>query len=331
MVQSSLNSPATGLGADSPEHEGRQVHFVTGKGGVGKSLVACGLARRFADQGKNTLLCQVNARNSHSTLLGLNPADGGVPDDLLQVEPRLTVVNLNPAQALREYALMTLKLEALYKAVFDNRLTRTFLRFVPSLNELSMMGKLWFHAEERADTPMFAARQPRFDRIVVDCPSTGHALKLLAVARVVTDTVRVGPMVEKTRAMAALWGDRTRCAVHVVTLPEELPINETIELLAKLRNAGTAHAGGIVVNQVLPRLFAKPWLVDEPGFAAHSERLRAIGEVGRRRTQREALEVAQRGRLVDCGLKTIEVPHLQESPLGPQHLQAVAQMLGGLE
>ncbi|MDP2344569.1 MAG: ArsA family ATPase [Deltaproteobacteria bacterium] len=316
----------------SPERAGRQIHFVTGKGGVGKSLVACALARRFADEGKNTLLCQVNARDSHSGLLGLKASSSSsatIPDDLLQVEEHLTVVNFNPAQALREYALMTLKLEALYKAVFDNRLTRTFLRFVPSLNELTMMGKLWFHAEERAETGLFASHRPRFDRVVVDCPSTGHALKLFSVSRVLTETVRVGPMVDKTRLMAAVWSDPARTAVHVVTLPEELPTNETLELLEKLRGTPglkgsvTAHVGVVVVNQVLPRLFADPRVLDR------LTGMDPITAVGRRRVQREELEATQRARLASCGRPIVEVPHLQESPLGPAHLARVAGLLAG--
>ncbi len=285
--------------------------------------MSCALARRFVDAGKNTLLCQVNARDSHSGLLGLR--GGGIPDDLLEVEPRLTVLNLNPAQALHEYALMTLKLEALYRAVFDNRLTRTFLRFVPSLNELTMMGKLWFHAEEPKDTGLFASDRRRFDRVVVDCPSTGHALKLFSVSRVLTETVRVGPMVDKTRQMAAVWNDPGRTAVHVVTLPEELPVNETLELLGKLKNERTAQAGVVVVNQVLPRLFSKPALLDRLSD------LGAINEVGRRRVQREAMEATQRARLSGCGQSLVEVPHLQESPLGPAHLHRVAALLGGFE
>lgn len=299
---------------------GRQIHFVTGKGGVGKSLVSVALARRFVDDGQSTLLCQVNARDSHSPLLGCGP----VPDDLREISPRLTVVNFNPAQATREYALMTLKLEALYKAVFENRLTRTFLRFVPSLNELTMMGKLWFHCEEKAEHGLFASDKPRFDRVVVDCPSTGHALKLFAVSKVLTEAVRVGPMVEKTRQMAAVWRDPTRTAVHVVTLPEELPVNESVELIAKLKSDAVAPAGAVVVNQLLPRLFDKPALLDRVAATGVVDEIVAVG---RRRVQREALEQTQRDRVRALGLPVVEVPHLQESPLGPAHVDRVADLL----
>jgi anion-transporting ArsA/GET3 family ATPase len=305
----------------------RQIHFITGKGGVGKSLVACALARRFVDEGDRTLLVQVHAKDSHAALLGI----AAVGDDVAAAGRNLWTVNLHPAQAMREYALMTLKLETLYKAVFENRLTKTFLRFVPSLNELTMMGKLWFHAEERLDGGgLFGGvGHPRFDRIVVDCPSTGHALKLLSVSRVLTETLRVGPMVEKTRQMASVFGDARRSAIHVVTLPEELPVNETMELLAALDRDKTVHVGHLIVNQVMPRIF------DERTEAAlrrvpDGSDLDAVLAAGKRRLGRERLEARELSRLLQAGRPLVEVPLIPESPLQLTHVQRVGALLGEL-
>jgi anion-transporting ArsA/GET3 family ATPase len=308
-----------------PARTPRQIHFVTGKGGVGKSLVACALARRFVAEGDRTLLVQVNARDSHAPLLRLPP----VGDDVAEARPNLWTLNLHPAQAMREYALMTLKLEALYKAVFENRLTRTFLRFVPSLAELTMMGKLWFHAEEQREGGFFGGDggRPRFDRIVVDLPSTGHATRLLAVSRVLTEAVKVGPMADKTRQMAACFADPRRSAIHVVTLPEELPVNETLELLGVLQRERTVHVGHLIVNQVLPRVF------DERTEAA-LQRLTLDGALapvlaaGRRRLGRERLEALEIARLLQGGRPLIEVPLLPESPLEVHHVDRVAGLLG---
>lgn len=320
----------------------RQLHFVTGKGGVGKSTVACALATRFVDEGHTTLLCQVNAKDSHSSLLGI-PA---VEDDLMQVGPRLWTVNFTPAQATREYALMTLKIEALYKAVFENRLTKTFLRFVPSLNELTMMGKLWFHAEEEASSSNGSGR--RFERIVVDCPSTGHALKLFTVARVLTETVRVGPMVDKTKQMSAVFKDPARSVVHLVTLPEELPVNETLELLEKLTGEAAVTAGHLIVNQRLSPIFDEkrrallqkllPDSVSEdasadadPDTDADEDALAPVFAVGRRRAAREALEGRQVERAIDTGLPVLVVPLQPECPLGPTQVARIAGLLGGVQ
>jgi anion-transporting ArsA/GET3 family ATPase len=310
-----------------PARTPRQIQFVTGKGGVGKSLVACALARRFVAEGDHTLLVQVNARDSHAPLLRI-PA---VKDDVAEVGGGLWTLNLHPAQAMREYALMTLKLETLYKAVFENRLTRTFLRFVPSLAELTMMGKLWFHAEERRDGGGFfgggASSRPRFDRIVVDLPSTGHATRLLAVARVLTEAVKVGPMADKTRQMEACFADPSRSAIHLVTLPEELPVNETLELLGVLQRERTVHVGHVIVNQVLPRVF------DDRTEAAFRQldvdgALAPVLAAGRRRLGRERKEAREVARLLQGGRPLIEVPLLPESPLELHHVDRVAGLLG---
>jgi anion-transporting ArsA/GET3 family ATPase len=311
------------VGAKDP----RQLHFVTGKGGVGKSFVACALARRFVDDGDRVLLAQVHARDSHGPLLGV----GAVDEDVRAVGTRLSVVNLLPSQAMREYALMTLKVEALYKAVFENRVTKTFLRFVPSLDELVMMGKLWFHAEETRDVR--GRPRPRFDRIVVDCPSTGHALKLFSIARVITETLHVGPMVEKTRQMASVFADPARSVVHLVTLPEELPVNETLELMARLRKEQTVHVDHVIVNALVPRLFdertraALARLEPGEGGGDQANDLAAIVDVGRRRLVREDLEARERARFAACGHPILEIPHLQESPLGPDHVARAARLL----
>ncbi len=303
----------------------RQIHFVTGKGGVGKSLVACALATRFVDEGHRTLLCQVNARDSHAQLLGI-PA---VSDDVEVAAPNLWTVNFSPTQATREYALMTLKLESLYKAVFENRVMRTFLRFVPSMNELTMMGKLWFHAEEQREKAGFfgGTDLPRFDRIVVDCPSTGHALKLFSVSRVLTEAVRVGPMVEKTRQMQTVFGDVRRSAVHVVTLPEELPVNETFELLEKLRAEGTVAVGHVIVNEVVPRLFDARTSAALDTLAAHPAGLESVIAVGRRRRGREQLEAREIERVRTTTLPLLQVPLIADSPLTPVHVARVGRLL----
>jgi anion-transporting ArsA/GET3 family ATPase len=309
--------------------EARQIHFVTGKGGVGKSFVACALARRFLASGDRVLLAQVHARDSHAGLLGIHSVDSEVRD----VGGGLWVVNLQPAQAMKEYALMTLKVEALYRAVFENRVTKRFLRFMPSLDELVMMGKLWFHAQEQRE-----ARDgglPRFDRIVVDCPSTGHALKLFSVARVITETLHVGPMVEKTRQMAAVFSNPARSAVHLVTLPEELPVNETLELVARLRKEKTVAVGHLLVNGMTPRLFDDTraasllhLMAQAPTLSAD---LAAIVAIGRRRRLREELEAQERERLVGCGHPLVDIPVLQHSPLGLVQVDRVAKLLLAIE
>jgi anion-transporting ArsA/GET3 family ATPase len=295
----------------------RQLHYVCGKGGTGRSVVACALARAFARQGHRTLLAQANAPDSHGPLLELKEPVGS---EVREVERNFAVVDIEPAAAMKEYALMTLKFEAVYRTVFENRLTRAFLRFVPSLSELTIQGKIWFHCED-------ATGNDRFDRVVVDCPATGHGIKLLRTAQVIRDASRVGPMAEKTEKMAALVADPARTAVHVVTLPEELPVNESFDLVAEVRRSAVAPLGMAVVNQLLPRLFderctaALGYLQQRP---ADDVALAHLFEVAGRRRQREAIEREQRARVDALGLPVLELPHLFSGPLRREHIELFA-------
>ena len=155
----------------------------------------------------------------------------------------------------------------------------------------------------------------------------GAGLAGLSAARVLTEAVKVGPMADKTRQMAACFADPRRSAIHVVTLPEELPVNETLELLAVLQREKTVHVGHLIVNQVLPRVF------DERTEAALRSLtldggLAPVLDAGRRRLGRERLEAREIARLLQGGRPLIEVPLLSESPLEVHHVDRVAGLLG---
>lgn len=304
----------------------RQVHFVSGKGGVGKSSVSCALALLFRSQGHRVLLVQVNAADSHSRLLDV-PRIG---DEVEEIEQDLFAVNITPQNALREYALMKLKFEALYKAAVENRVVQRFLRFVPSLAELNMLGKVWFHAEEERDG------RPIYDRIIVDSPSTGHGLGFLRVSQVVRDVVRAGPVAVEAGHMAKTFEDPSRTRVHVVTLPEDMPTNETLHFVAEVRRTKVAPLGYIVVNGVM-----------EPGFDARARKALAEANVAKvaqgdvpgvsalarslsRRLTRDALTVEQIDRLAapDVGLPLMQLPLLLSSRYGRDEIHELAKHIG---
>ncbi|MFZ9888495.1 MAG: ArsA family ATPase [Myxococcota bacterium] len=304
----------------------QQLHFVSGKGGVGKSTVACALALFFLRQGHRVLLVQVNAADSHARLLRQGPT----PHEVEEVEPGLSMVNITPENALREYALLKLKFEALYRATMEHRTVQRFLRFIPSLAELNMLGKIWYHAEEkRGDAARFA-------RIVVDCPSTGHGLGLLRVAHVVRDIVRVGPVATEAGKMAATLEDSARCRVHVVTLPEEMPTNETLQFIEGMREAGAATLGCVVLNSVAPPGFSQlqrarlRQLTTEDQNIDVDSTTAALLEVVRRRLLRDEIIEEQRRRLLapGVGLRIVELPYLEEEPFGRPAIERLAGVLG---
>ncbi len=223
----------------------RRLVVVTGKGGVGKSTVAAALAACAARAGKRVLVCEVNAPERVAPLLGAPPAGAAIR----QARPGLFTVDVTPAEAMREYGLMILKFRTIYDAVFENRLVRHFLRMVPSLGELVMLGKILHEAraEERG--------RPRWDLVIVDAPSTGHAVQLLRVPRAMLGTVPPGPLRHDAEWMHAWLLDPEKTALAIVTLPEEMPVNEAIDLDQQLRSQVGLRPAALVVNALPERRF----------------------------------------------------------------------------
>ena len=216
----------------------RRLVVVTGKGGVGKSSVAAALAVVAARRGKRVLVAEVNAQERVAPLLGAPPAGSTVR----LAAPGISTVNVDPRHALQEYAMMVVKVRAIYQAVFENRVVRFFLRAVPSLAETLMLGKILHEARSEENG------RPRWDLVVVDAPATGHAVQLLGVPQALLGTVPGGPLRRDAEWMQALISSPERTAVALVSLPEEMPVTETAELDAQLGEGLKLPRGPVFLN-----------------------------------------------------------------------------------
>lgn len=225
----------------------RRLIIVTGKGGVGKSTIAAALALVAARRGKRVLVCEVNAQERIAPLLG-GPPSGESTHEVL---PGLHSLNVTPRAAMREYGIMVLRYRALYDAVFENRVVRFFLRAIPSLSELVMLGKVLHEVR------LVEKGRPRWDLVVLDAPSTGHAVQLLRVPRVLLDTVPPGPLRRDAEWMQALLLDPALTTAALVTLPEEMPVNEAIELDEALRHLLEIPRGALVMNAMPTARFSR--------------------------------------------------------------------------
>jgi len=261
----------------------KRLLIITGKGGTGKSAVSAATALVSAREGKRTLVCEVNGNDRVTQLLGV-PAAGA---QLSELAPNLWAVNVRPEEAMREYALMVLRLESIYKAVFENRFVRYFLRFIPSLNELVMLGKVLYHLQQKLPNG-----SDQFDIIVMDAPATGHAISFLSVPRVLADTVPPGAMLKEVQRMRALLEDEAITAAILVSLPEEMPTNETIELCGQLRQR-QIHPQAVVLNSFTAPRFDEQELAslrDKPGLLAVAREHRRLSDLSiqsRERLERE--------------------------------------------
>ena len=294
--------------------------IVTGKGGVGKSTVSAALALLAARAGKRVLVCEVNAQERIAPLLGAPRAGGAVREAV----PGVFTVNVTPHEAMREYGLMVLKFKTIYDAVFENRLVRYFVRVVPSLAELVMLGKILHEvrAEERG--------RPRWDLVIVDAPATGHAVQLLRVPSALLDTVPGGPLRHDAEWMQDLLVDPARTTLGIVTLPEEMPVNEAIELDAQVRSVLGIDRGALFVNAMPEVRFAPGETARLAALAVEPPPLGPAAQAARL----QSIRAAQAARYLDraraaLDLPTTVIPLLPAASWGLDAVEAVARAIAG--
>mgnify|MGYP000468796719 CR=1 FL=1 len=220
----------------------------TGKGGVGKTTISAAIGLAAARRGKRVLLLDLGAKERISRIFGSRP----LGYDEIEVEENLFAAHITPDVALEEYALMKLRLKTIYKAVFENRFVRSFLRVIPGLNELTLLGKAW-HEEQAVDPD---TGKPVWDMIIVDAPATGHGIFFLQIPDVITGMITSGPMFREASQISALIHDPVRTALNLVTLVEEMPVNETIELKARVDDELKVPLGYVVANSVYSPAFS---------------------------------------------------------------------------
>lgn len=285
----------------------RRFLFVTGKGGVGKTTVCGALAMALAAHGKRVLVCMCNTKERLSAILGTRP----IPDEVVSVGHNIWAVNISPERALEEYGALVIKVRALSNAVFENKYTKTFFRAVPGLYEWSMLGKAWFHTTE---TP--GDGSPRFDIVLFDAPATGHGADMLRVPKVILDVVPPGVLRRDAETAWAMLQDPVKSGVVIVTLPEEMPVTETLELIETVRGELRLPVLQLVINGVIPPLFtpeervhllADPSLL-EPGDRVASDRVLVSGA---RRAAREKVQSESLSKLLaETDIPSIKLPFL---------------------
>lgn len=222
-----------------------RIVFVTGKGGVGKTVVAAALAGYAAEQGQRALVLETAPDSDLAAHFGCPPC-GPEP---ARLAPQLDAVRVDPRVLLEDYFRQTLRFAFLAERLFASSTFNALTAAAPGIAEFLLLDKLLGIAEPGI------GRRRRYDLLVVDGPATGHALKLLRTPRNILAMVPGGPLSSSAQRMRALLEDHARTSVLVVSLPEEMAVRESIELCQTVRDELGIRLARPVVNRVFPRRF----------------------------------------------------------------------------
>jgi anion-transporting ArsA/GET3 family ATPase len=304
----------------------RRLVFVTGKGGVGKSTIAAGLALLGAQRGKRTLVCEVDAKGNLADFYETSPT-GFKPRE---VQPGLFAMSMDTEASLQEYLRLQLKLPMITRIGPLARAFEFVATAAPGVKEILTTGKLCWEVRER-----------HYDLVVVDASPTGHIIGQLAAPQAINELVKVGLVRQQTGWLMEILRDPVTTGLVIVTTPEEMPVNETIELSGRVREETNVDLAAIVVNRVLPELFShsEEELFEhlrEPAMAARLAEVAAgpvepVLDAARlavtlRRTRASHLDHLRAS--VDPGLPLLYVPYLFIRSHGLRATHQVAESLG---
>ncbi|ONK13024.1 Arsenical pump-driving ATPase [Streptomyces sp. MP131-18] len=298
---------------------GTRLHVVSGKGGTGKTTVAAALALALAERGRRTLLVEVEGRQGIAQLfetealpyeerrIAIGPGGGEV-----------FALAIDAEQALLDYLQMFYKLGGAGRALRRIGAIDFVTTVAPGLRDVLLTGKACEAVRRRGPD----GGERAYDAVVMDAPPTGRIARFLGVNNEVAGLARVGPVHHQAQAvMRVLRSAET--AVHLVTLLEEMPVQETADGVAELRAAGLP-VGAVVVNMVRPAHHLPAVPAGQAGERAVARALATAGlpdaaalaapllAQGREHAQRLALEKAQRAELNGLGLPVHELPLLDE-------------------
>lgn len=247
----------------------RRLILVTGKGGVGKSTVGLALAFAASNLGRRVLLCETGARgfvgrtcsggNNHHTRFNHIPTRlSSISERARSAGGEIFVAELDAREALKDYLGVTLRVATLGRLAAENKVLARLWSATPGVDEISLLDAIFAALDDR-----HSGRPTGFDQVIVDLPATGHALAMLDAPRAMAQLGRLGPVGKRCHELDKRLRDGSATALCVVSRPESLPTQESIELYSRLKDEMGFPAPFIVVNGMARITYSAPehdWL-----------------------------------------------------------------------
>jgi arsenite/tail-anchored protein-transporting ATPase len=296
--------------------------IVAGKGGVGSSTVAAALSLLAARAGRDVLLVSVDGKPGLGPLLGgasLTPKDQVLCR--LPSGGRVRGRTVPPQQAFGDY-LDLRGVGGLLRRAAQAASLDVVAASTPGLEHLLVLGKIKELERTRAA-----------ELIVVDAPPAGHAAPFLRSASAIRDLVATGPLRQQADEVSEMLADPTRARAMIVTLPEETPVNEAIELAFDLDQSLRLSLAPLVVNCCWPNrpglAMATTTAARQAGVKLSAAQRSALVASSRFGAARLAVQDEQLTRLdQQLPMPRLELPRLATTRLGPGELEVLADALG---
>jgi anion-transporting ArsA/GET3 family ATPase len=300
-----------------------RVLIVAGKGGVGKTTICAALARTAAEAGLSVLLVELEGKVGLARAFG-DPGpleyDETTLMDATESTGAVRARRITPDDALLEY-LADHGMKRFSKRLVSSGALDVVATAIPGIRDILVLGKV--KQLERSDPA---------DLILLDAPATGHVMTFLSSASGLLDAARSGPLRAQAADVVELLTDPERCRVALVTLPEEMPVNEVVEAAYKLEDRVGVSLGPLIVNACLverPNLREDAWRAASASGAHLSPELAsAIGDAATFTTRRLDQQEEQLARLADeLPLYELRVPYVTGEEIGPDELGLISDAL----
>jgi anion-transporting ArsA/GET3 family ATPase len=302
-----------------------RVLVVAGKGGVGKTTITAALARMASDVGLSVLVVDLEGKAGVPSAFGGTGPLGYDESELSGAQSTVgggtvRARRITPDDALLEY-LADHGMKRISKRLVSSGALDVVSTAIPGIRDILVLGKV-----------KSLERQGIADLILVDAPATGHAMTFLSSAQGLMDAARSGPVRTQAADVVELLSDPDRCQVALVTLPEEMPVNEVVEAAYALEDRIGISLGPVIVNACLPddpRLERDPEeAASEVGVALTADQVQALRGAADFRAHRYRLQEEQRGRLAtELPLPQLQAPFLFSAGIGPGELDGLARAL----